>query len=174
MAQDYFTILGLTPGRHTPREITGRFLERRARLLADLDDPRRHQVSRRDLEELHLAYAALCDPRRQDEYLRTHAVEGDPVGELRTLIAASLEDGLLRHSRRQAILERAAELGINEFRAQLLIAQVQFDGDEPPVARPILPRPRTTVGAGRAWARLAGAGALAAALFMLLVRWLGV
>lgn len=173
MAQDYFTLLGLTPGRYPPQEIAGRFLDRRARLLRGLDDPTRYLDSQRRLEELHLAYTTLRDPRLQEEYLRTRAERADPVEVLHALIVASLEDGLLRCSRRQAILERAQELGLGEFQAQLLIAQVQFG--EPglpsvPVRVSAVQRSTDT----RAWARLAGVGVLALAMFLYLVQWLGV
>lgn len=170
MAQDYFAILGLPPGRHSPRVITSCFRAERARLLRELDEPGRHSESRRQLEDLYLAYTTLSDPRRREEYLRNRDAPGDSVETLRSLIAASLEGGLLRYSRRQAILDRGRELGINDFHTQLLIAQVQF-GDQPIVSPP---------GAGparredsRAWARVAGVGVLALAMFLLLVHWLG-
>ena len=171
MAQDYFAILGMTPGRYGPSDITCSFLDRRAHLLRELADPLRFMEARRRLEELHLAYAVLRDPARQAEYLRTRDVEGDAVGELRALITASLEDGLLRHSRRQAVLERAVELGLNEFQAHLLIAQVQF-GDEEIPAVPRLVRYEPRRSNPRAWARAAGVGVLALTMFLGLVQWL--
>jgi hypothetical protein len=171
MAQDYYAILGLRPGQYCPSDITCCFMDRRAQLLKALADPLRHTESRRRLEELHLAYAVLRDPARQAAYLRTRDLEGDAVGELRALIAASLESGLMRHSRRQAILERAGELGLNEFQAHLLIAQVQF-GDEEIQPMPRLVWPSERQANPRAWARLAGVGVLALTMFLGLIQWL--
>ena len=172
MAHDYYTILGLSPGRYDAAEITRRFQARRTTLLAQLADAARYQETRRELDQLHLAYAALRDPRRQDDYLPRAATDGDALAQLRGLIAASLEDGLLRYSRRQDILERGRALGLGDFQTQLLIAQVQFGAAETPVglvafgthvARP--------VSDSRTWARLAGVGVLAATIFLFLVRW---
>lgn len=172
MARDYFAVLGLTPGRHDPREVARRFLAERQRLLGELDDPTKHTESRRRLDQLHLAFAALRDPRRQEDYLRARSADVDRVAALRRLIADSLEDGLLRYSRRQAILERARELGLSEFQAQLLIAQVQF-GDHEITALPELGGPRKAPHNPRAWARPAAVGVLALGMFLYLVRWLG-
>lgn len=173
MAQDYFASLGLTPGRYPPQEIAGRFLDRRARLLRELDDPARYRACQQGLEELHMAYTALRDPRLQEEYLRTRAGRADPTQSLRTLINASLEDGLLRCSRRQTILERAQELGVSEFQAQLLIAQEQFG--EPGVAGvPVRVSAERRSAGTRVWARFAGIGVLALTMFLYLVHWLGV
>lgn len=169
MAQDYFAVLGLSPGRYDPLEITRRFQARRAQLLAELDDPARYAETRRALDQLHLAYAALRDPRRQDDHQRSRLPEAEAGERLRGLIAASLEDGLLRYSRRQAILERARELGLSDFQAQLLIAQVQFGARETPLIRSA---PVTVQAAdSRTWVRLAGVGVLALAIFLFLVRW---
>lgn len=171
MARDYFAILGLSPGRHDPQTIARRFLERRNRLLGRLHDGDEHEKTRRRLDDLHLAYAALRDPRRIEEHLR----DGDAIDrvtELRRLITASLENGLLRHSRRQAILERAHELGFGEFQAQLMIAQVQF-GDEQIPALPTSGHPSTRRPHPRTWARLAATGVLALAMFLYMVHWVG-
>ncbi len=170
MARDPFAVFGLAPGSYDPTELARRYILLRAGLLAALNEPGREVESRRQLEELHVAFRLLRDPRQQAALLRRRGGAADPAGELRALIAASLEDGLLRYSRRQAILERAAELGFNEFQAHLLIAQVQF-GDEG-----LDPTPsRETVVAvpPQAWARAAGVGVLALALFLALVAWLG-
>jgi hypothetical protein len=171
MAQDYFVVLGLTPGRWKPREIAARFLAERKRALAELDRPGREADARRRLDELHIAYSALRDPRRQEEYLQASRAPADPYRELRRMIAASLEDGLLRYSRRQQILARAAELGIGDFQAQLMIAQVQFGGDD------LLPAADVAGGRGRSdtrlWARAAAVGVLALAAFLGMVHWLG-
>ena len=169
MAQDYFAVLGLSPGRYDPLEIARRFQARRAQLLAALDDPARYSDTRSALDQLHLAYSALRDPHRQDDYRRSQFAEADAGERLRGLIAASLEDGLLRYSRRQAILERARELGLSAFQAQLLIAQVQFGARETPLIRgaPVTVRAADS----RTWVRLAGVGVLALAIFLFLVRW---
>ena len=172
MAQDHFAVLGLTPGRWTPDEVTLRYCAARRRLTGKLDDPPRHDAAHRQLEELHVAYQALRDPRRQAEYLRARAVGQEPVAELRALIAASLEHGLLRYSRRRMILERARELGINEFQAQLLIAQVQF-GEEEIAVGPLPQVVRRTVHNPRLAPRVAAVGILALAMFLYMVHWLG-
>lgn len=171
MGRDYFAILGLTPGRYAPTEIARRFDAERRRLLAQLDDPVRHATARRRLDELHRAYAALRDPHAQAEYLRSRRTDDD-VARLRRFIAASLEDGLLRHSRRQEIIAEARRLGFSDFHAHLLIAQVQF-GDEriSPVSSP--PAAGSRRDTSRAWARFAAAGVLALAMFLGMVRWLG-
>ncbi len=171
MAQDHFAVLGLSPGRYEPLEITRRFQVRRALLLAELDNPARYADARRELDQLYLAYAALRNSPRLDSRGRPAATEAEPLVRLRELIAASLEDGLLRYSRRQAILAQARELGLSDFQAQLLMAQVQFGGREsalvasPPVAK--------TNAGSPVWVRLAGVGALALAIFLFLVRWAG-
>lgn len=170
MSRDYFDILGLTPGRHDPAEITRRFGAVRERLLAALDDPATHSASRQQLDELHLAYKSLRDPRRQAEYLASRRKTG--VTRLRWLITASLEDGLLRHSRRVGILEEGRKLGLSDFQSQLLIAQVQFGDKQISLVRERASPGRPTRGS-RMSARLAAASILALALFLALVRWLG-
>jgi hypothetical protein len=172
MARDYFAVLGLRPDCYSPQIIARCFQAERTRLLRHLHDPLRYSLTRRHLEELHLAYATLRDPDRQDEY-RQHLVDvPEPVRELRALIRASLEDGLLRHSRRQDILAHARQLGFNDFQAHLLIAQVQCGDERTPVVTTAVP-PRQHDGNGRGWARLAGVGMLAVTMFVVLVRMLG-
>lgn len=170
MAQDYFALLGLAPGRYAPREIARRYQTRRAALLTRAQDPRVRSAVLRDLDDLHVAYQTLREPARQDAYRQSRSGGMDAAGELRQLIAASLEDGLLRCSRRDAILERAATLGFNEFQTHLLIAQVQF-GDEEVASAPqgMVRRPHP-----RLWARVAAVGVAALAVFLGLVHWLGV
>jgi hypothetical protein len=164
---DYFSILGLAPGRYESAEVERRFRAERKRLLLALDDPRRHEESVRDLDRLHVAYAALHHPRAQGEYL--HAIRGeDRVARLRQIIAASLEDGLLRYSRRQQILEIAHEAGFSDFHAQLLIAQVQFGDDSLPLAPCAATGPAMRENP-RAWARFAAAGVLGLAIFLYMV-----
>lgn len=171
MAQDYFALLGLAPGQYAPREISRRYQTRRAALLTRAQDPSARSTVLRDLDDLHVAYQTLRAPTRQEAYRQSRSGGGmDAAAELRRLIAASLEDGLLRCSRRDAILERAAALGFNEFQTHLLIAQVQF-GDEEVAAAPqgMVRRPHP-----RLWARVAAVGVAALAVFLGLVHWLGV
>lgn len=170
MAQDYFAILGLSPGRHDAGAVARHFMTRRAQLLRELPKPATHAAARQALEELYLAYETLRNPQGQAEYLRAHQVDSDPLAGLRGLIEAALEDGLLRHSRRQLILDRAAELGLSEFQTQLLIAQVQFGEHRIPAA-PHAAAPPHMRPHPRAWARFAAAGVLALALFLYMVRW---
>jgi hypothetical protein len=171
MSRDYFAILGLRPGRYDPAEITRRFRALRQQLLAKLHDPGSHAESRRQLDELHVAHTGLRDPHRQAEYLRRR--HQDDLTRLRHLIADSLEDGLLRQSRRAIILEEARHLGLSDFQAQLLIAQVQF-GDEQLTPAGDHSVWVASADGSRVRARLAAAGILALALFLAMVRWLGV
>jgi hypothetical protein len=175
MGKDYFAILGLTPGRYSGPEIARRFHSERARLLAQLNEPALHDAVCQRLDELHLAYAALRDPQGQERALRLRGAAADQIAALKMLIAASLEDGLLRYSRRQHILQEARQLGLSDFQAHLLIAEVQFADDDfaadwvragelPAVTRPVERRR----GAGR---RLVAAGVLALGIFVALVRW---
>ena len=170
MAQDYFAILGLSPGRHDTERIARHFVARRDQLLRELPEPAKHSAARKDLEELYLAYETLRSREGQAEYLRATQDDGDATAALRGLIAASLEDGLLRHSRRQMIIDRAAELGFSEFQAQLLIAQVQF-GEHHVTAAPRSAARRAKRSHPRTWARFAAAGVLALAFFLYMVRW---
>lgn len=165
MAHDYFAVLGLAPRAYDPGEITRHFDVRRQRLLGELRDPARHTDARGELDELHVAYAVLRDPHRQAEYLEARTGAQDRVTELRRLIAAALEDGLLRYSRRQMILERARELGLSEFQAQLLIAQVQFGGDEV-LNGETSPAARKTETRSDMWIRFAAAGVIGLAMFL--------
>jgi hypothetical protein len=173
--RDYFAILGLTPGVYRPAEIQHRFQQERARLLAQLADAATHQESRRQLDELHLAYRALLDAQRQEQQLAAaeSGVASQPdraFVQLSRLIADSLEDGLLRYSRRQAILTEGRRLGFNEFQIHLLIAQVQFGNVRPELVGPRPAPPRTA----RRGALLTAAVLLAGALFLLAKHWLGV
>ena len=172
MGRDYFTILGLAPGRYEPAELARRFQAERARLLGALHDTATYADARRRLEELHLAYAALRDPQAQAEYLRTPPSERAAVTRLRQMIAAALEDGLLRYSRRQAILVEAHELGFSDFQTHLLIAQVQF-GDDQIQLPGTAAQHSANAATPRAWAGFAAVGMLALALFLALVHWLG-
>ena len=173
MGTDYFSILGLAPGRYDPAEVTRRFQTERTRLLAALRNPATAVDARRKLDCLHMAYAVLRDPRGQESILQARRSEDNDLTQLRRLVAASLEDGLLRFSRRQEILAEARRLGLSDFQTQLLIAQVQF-GDDQISLFDAVAKPPPHREARRAWAGLAAAGALALALFLALVRWLEV
>ncbi|MBU0640708.1 MAG: J domain-containing protein [Planctomycetes bacterium] len=168
-AEDCFAILGLTPGRYDSREIARRYRVQRERWLRVMDDPARYSESRQQLNRLHVAYNTLRDPQAQQEYLLRRDRDDDVVN-MRRLISASLEGGLLRYSRRQEILDVARRLGFSDFQTQLLIAQVQFGEDQiTPMGRA---RRSSGAGSSRAWARLAAAGLMALALFIFMVRWL--
>jgi DnaJ-class molecular chaperone len=175
MSRDYFAILGLTPGRYRPAEIRRRFETRRRRLLAQLDDAARHDETRQRLDELHRAYNALRDPRRQAEHARgsrDRAEDADRVGQLRSLIESSLEGGLLRYSRRANILAEGRRLGFSDFHTHLMIAQVQF-GDGPMLPPYRRQASGTARSASRVGAHVAAAGVLALAIFLAMIRWLG-
>ena len=172
VSPDYFAILGLTPGLYAPREIEQRFRTEQARALRALDEPRTHERAREELDGLHTAFNALRDQQRQLAELRARTVGEDRQESLRRMIDASLEGGLLRHSRRRDILRVGQALGFSDFHTHLLIAQVQVgDAEMLPTLRRFRPRPKHLV--KRASARLAAAGVLALALFLAIVRWLG-
>ena len=171
MAQNYFAILGLAPGRYSEAEIAQRFDSERERLIAELDKPQHHSESRRQLEALHLAYSALRDPASQAAYLEVGSGDENDVTAMRRLIAASLEGGLLRYSRRRQILDEGRRRAFSDFQTQLLIAQVQFGDDQFAPATPGRLRAAADEDS-RAWARFAAVGVLALALFLALVRWL--
>lgn len=186
MQPDYFAILGLAPGRYDSGAVQRRFFDARRQALALLDDPHRHTAGRQALDAIHLAYAALRDPATQQQYLKSLTVQAGPVEQIRRQIRASLEDGLLRFSRRQEILTAARAAGLSDFHAQILIAEVQFGG--PPITNPLTPRPEpiddtlgiehpgfeaTRPDQSRAWARAAAAGVLALAMFVYFIQSFG-
>jgi hypothetical protein len=118
----------------------------------------------------------LRDPQGQADVLRTCGEGADQIAGLKILIAASLEDGLLRHSRRQEILSEARQIGLSDFQAHLLIAQVQF-GDDRFTADWIAAGRRNQTRSAewtRAGARMAAASILAVGIFLALVHWLAV
>ena len=175
MSRDFFLILGLKPRRYERSEITRRFAALRGELLAALGDPTRHVEARQRLNELHRAHNVLRNPQRQAEHLRLIRPEGeepDRVTRLRHLIEASLEDGLLRCSRRAEILAEGRRLGFSDFHTQLLIAQVQF-GEGIVVPPYVGDCPACEDSAPRVRARFAAAGLLALAIFLAMIRWLG-
>lgn len=174
MSHEFFSNLGLKPGRYSPAEITRRFNTRRRRLVEALDQPELRAEALHQLNDLHRAHNALRDPRKQAEHLKAARGAGDEdrVERLRRLIDASLEGALLRRSRREEILAEGRRLGFSEFHTHLLIAQVQFGGE---IVAP--PRPRRLVeprpSGSQVVARFAAAGALALAIFLATAHWLG-
>lgn len=168
MSRDYFAILGLAPGRYEPGVITRQFEAQRDQVLARLGDADGGRSARHRLEQLHLAHATLRDPDAQQAYLEARFGDDD-LRRLRLLIAASLEGGLLRYSRRREILAEAQRCGLSDFEAQLLIAEVQFGSDTPVVA----PKRRTrrSNGAARAGLGLLAAACLGSAMLVGLIRW---
>jgi hypothetical protein len=46
------------------------------------------------------------------------------------MVVNELESGILRYSRRQALMRYAAKMGISEFEACLLIAEAQFQSPD--------------------------------------------
>lgn len=103
--------------------------------------------------------------------INIHPSAPPAVVELCGLIAESLEDGLLRHSRRQELLRHAARLGLSEFHAHLLIAQVQCGGSVL-LAEPS--RPGRPNGDERLGPRLAAVGVLALGILLALIQLAGV
>lgn len=181
MRNDYFELLGLPSQPQEPAVVEAHYALVRQHLRRRLADPAACRDALRELDRAFVAYTVLRDAARQANYL-ARLKHGDPLECLRQMVLDSLEDGLLRHSRRQAILAAGRELGMGEFRVHLLIAETQFEGD---VARP---SPSATgqpafsdavvSAAGstatkqerRVRARFAAAGMLAAAMFLALVR----
>src|SRR5262245_2137639 len=102
MTLNHFAALGLSPERYEPGDAARRCFARRAELLSLLAQPATHVAARRELEEVHVAFLVLRDARAQAAHLAecTGQASEDRLAGLRRLIAASLEDGLLRCSRR--------------------------------------------------------------------------
>lgn len=177
-----------------PRRVSHQeFLARRAELLARLADPQQHPDARDALEALYvdrrrethglrivrdsadeIAPAAADGAQQTGRLVESARGEAAAVAELRSLIAASLEDGLLRHSRREFILAEAARRGLTPFNAHLLIAQVQFGGRRQVAFETVAVVPDEPAVVHRLRARLAAVGLVAAGLFFALVRWSGI
>ncbi len=146
------------------------YQRRRRELLGRLADPRQRSAAARELDDAYLESRLSCSDDAADE---------QPVERLRRLIAASLEGGLLRQSRREQILAEARRLGIPEFHAHLLIAQVQVGPLSDPALEEALtpaaaPAGRRTTSASRVGLRLLAAGLLGATMFLAMVRYLSV
>lgn len=156
-------ILGLPAGEHAPAELRRRFETRRARLLADLDDPRLRTLAERQLDRLYVAY------RRLSAGHGAAAERDERTRQLRELIAASLDGDLLRHSVRRELLIEGRRLGFNEFHTHLLIAQVQAGAEaNRPLFEPAAANPE------RVGAQLAAAAVLGLAVFLYAFQWVGV
>ena len=69
---------------------------------------------------------------------------------------------------KEVLRQRARELGLNEFQAQLLIAQVQFGGDEV-LSEEAAPVARKTETRSDKWIRFAAAGVIGVAMFLYMV-----
>lgn len=188
MTHEYFALLGLAPGRYEPGQLARSFGDRRRHLLAELALPGKRQSAARRLDQLYRAYAALrnlaCSDAShepsQSPVTRATPADAPPpphvsahgldtssgrADTLRAYIADSLEEGLLRFSRRQEILSFARTLGISDFHTQLLIAEVQFGLPAPGLAPRLLDaqRPRR-----RSWPFFAATLLLASAFFLVL------
>lgn len=168
---EHFDALGLPPGRYTADEVSRRFERVRARLLAELEGPTQRESARRDLDRAYRARNVLRAAPRSSAAARDE--EQERYHQMREAIESSLEDGLLRCSRRKQVLAEGRRLGFSDFHTQLMIAQVQFGDHE--LLRAINHRPqRERHSATRLAARLSAAGVLGLALFLAMVRWLGV
>lgn len=172
MSLDPFSILRLSHDRTDPAALRAQFARRCEEIKIAMNSGRDGSRSRRDLDELDVAYKILQDPESRTVFVRREKSPAPPerAALLRALILASLEDGLLRHSRRQRILDEGRKLGFSPFHTQLLIAQTQFgpqrvlsfeDDRERPGNRP-----------SQAMARFSAALVLGFALFLATVRWL--
>jgi hypothetical protein len=99
--------------------------------------------------------------------------------EFTRLAYEAVEGGLIRHADRQRLAARAAEMGIRDFDAQLLIACAvrQWALDRRYDPRPSLAAPRLSFeykSWGRAWVRVAILLGVAAAVdAVILWKWLG-
>lgn len=171
LTRDYFATLDLPHDTDDEATIRRQFHQRRAALLARLNDPRTHEDARRELDELYLAYRVLADPDARARHRAERRGQEARLDAFRRRIAASLEGGLVRCSRRRQLLAEGRELGLSEFHVHLLIAEVQFG------ARPLLAPGGSLRSqaerAGRAGARVAAVGVLALAMFLSMIRWLG-
>jgi hypothetical protein len=177
MPRDHFKVLGLSIGRHPPHVVDQHFAAARGRLVPALSRSSNYMAARRELEALYIAYRVLRDSGRQAAYLQDleAASRGDLTpreSELRRLVGASLEGGLVRQSRREYLVERGRELGFSEFHVHLVIAQAMI-GDDASLG--VAPRRRARgARTGTSWRDYAAIGALAVAVFVLLIRWVHV
>lgn len=169
---DYYALLGLSAEVHPTRMITEAFLRRRSEALSRMDDPTLAAGAQRDLDDLHVALRTLSSRKQQQSYLDARREGESPMRTLARMIEHSLEGGLLRHSRRQALLAEARRLGISDFHAHLLMAQVQYADPSP--LEWLRPERRSVESIRPIAARFAAAGVLALFMLLAMVRWLQV
>lgn len=178
MHNDPRNILGLSQGGVDPAELKQRFDALRKHWLGLSADPQTYWAARDALNELHVAYRLVrAEPRGSAGAVlppQAPPVSGDEaerVAYLTRRIQASLEGGLLRHSRRRALLIEGRRLGFNDFQTHLLVAQAQFGGRPLPISEP-----SSTYEArhGRTGARLAAAVLLGLGMFLAALRVSGV
>ena len=93
------------------------------------------------------------------------------------MVKAEMEAGVLRHSKRRRLLRFAAVMGIAEFEAQLMIAQVQTatPGQQSPqllTAQEVREKLRQAQQYHSTMKRILFASAAAAALNLIMIHWL--
>ncbi len=93
------------------------------------------------------------------------------------MVKAEMEAGVLRHSKRRRLLRFAAVMGITEFEAQLMIAQVQTaaPGPQPPqllTALEVREKLRQAQQYHLTMKKILFASAGAAALNLIIIHWL--
>jgi hypothetical protein len=171
ISPEHYDSLGLQPGTYSFAEVSRCFGIVRARLLEELEDPSRHESARRNLDRAYRARNAFQATREQTPGL--HEGESDRYSRMRRMIESSLEDGLLRCSRRHQVIAEGRRLGFSDFHTQLMIAQVQFgDRELIRVLGPDARRDRHSV--AKIGAKVSAAGVLGLTIFLAMVRWLGV
>lgn len=166
MSRDPYEALGLPRCAADARTIERRFDELRAALLREMESPDTHAAACARLDDIYVARETLLRRPQLDE-------NADRVDRLRALIQASLEGGLLRHSRRELILAEGRRLGFSQFQTHLLIAQVLF-GDVSILPRAGRGEAAVREGVSRQTARFAASALLGLAMFLAMVSWLGV
>lgn len=170
MSRDHFAALGLPPGRYSREALAAHFASQRAAAMARLADGRQRVAAERELDALHLAHRALSASAGQDVTPSAATLSVDRVAVLRRIIDWSLEDGLMRYSRRQQVLDAGRSLGFSEFHIHLMIAQAQFCDSDALAPFSVEARPEP---ADKLRARLAAIVVVALALFLGLLRWAG-
>jgi len=128
MPPDCFQILELDPRASGPADVRERFLSRRRVLVDRLHCPDKGPAARAALDELHLAYRRY-QLERSGVVAPQPARSPDPTESMKSMIRTCLEDGLLRHSRRQLLLTEGRKRGLSHFQTQLLIASTMIESD---------------------------------------------
>lgn len=173
MEHDCFAILGLTPGPYSRELIDARFDEERDKCLASIRE-RHDEATERRLEAVYLAYHLLNDSARQQRHIAAirDGHLDNPKDHVRDLVAASLEDGLLRYSRRQELIRIGRVLGLNEFQVHLLIAEVQVAALSITAEQPAKQVANERFDQTRL--NIVAAGLLGLGLFFSAISWLGI